>query len=309
MPLTPKNTMVASAAALVIVAGLSTAGAQEASEASAAAAPAAAEETPRDPDAVVARVGNETVTEGELALAEEAFEAELANVPEDERRSALIDAMVNMELLAQGARDAGLDQGPEYADRLEFLRVQALRNAYVEQTIVDGLTDEEIAEGYQTLVVDRHTPEPEVRARHILVDTKEEAEKLIAELKEGADFAELAKQSKDPSGQNGGDLGFFGTGQMVPPFEEAAFALEAGELTEEPVESQFGWHIIQVDETRMSMPPSLAEVEGQLRNYLLRQKFESVLAELRDKYVVEIVAPPATEGETPASDTPAPADN
>ena len=173
-----------------------------------------------------------------------------------------------------------------------------------------------LQDGYQSLVVKAHKPVPQVRARHILVDTKEEAEKIIEELKGGADFAELAKQSKDPSGQNGGDLGFFGAGQMVPEFEKAAFALEPGQFTQEPVKSQFGWHVIKVEEKRMSEPPSFAEVEAQLRNYLMRQKFETVLAGLRDKYPVEIVdqpAAPAAPEAAPATpeaapETPAPAE-
>lgn len=272
----------------------------------AAAAPAV------DPDTVVAKVGDATVTEKEVQIAREAFAGELANVPEAQWRSVLIDAVVNMELLALAARDESLDQGPDFAARVEFLKLQALRNLYVDHAIVNGVTDEELQEGYKTLVVGAHKPAPQVRARHILVDTKEEAEKIIEELKGGADFAELAKQSKDPSGQNGGDLGFFGQGQMVPEFEKAAFALEPGQFTEEPVHSQFGWHVIKVEEKRMSEPPAFADVEAQLKNYLVRQKFETVLAGLRDKYPVEIVdptagpaAPEATPDAEPADAAPA----
>ena len=101
-----------------------------------------------------------------------------------------------------------------------------------------------------------------MHARHILVDTKEEAEKIIDDLKGGASFEELAKQSKDPSGQNGGDLGFFGEGQMVPEFEKAAFALEPGQFTQEPVQTQFGWHVIKVEEKRMSAAAGLRRGGG-----------------------------------------------
>ena len=273
-------------------------------------AEAASAEPARDPDTVLATVGDNKVTERELQIAKDAFASELTNVPEAQQRSVLIDAVVNMELLAQAARDENLDQGPDFDARAEFLRLQALRNLYVEHAIVNGLTDAELQDGYQSLVVKAHKPVPQVRARHILVDTKEEAEKIIEELKGGADFAELAKQSKDPSGQNGGDLGFFGAGQMVPEFEKAAFALEPGQITQEPVKSQFGWHVIKVEEKRMSEPPSFAEVEAQLRNYLMRQKFETILAGLRDKYPVEIVdqpAAPAAPEAAPAAPEAAPA--
>jgi peptidyl-prolyl cis-trans isomerase C len=287
-------------------------------EGAAAATPAApAAEPARDPNAVVARAGDATVTEGEVALAEEAFSNELANVPQEQRRSVLVDAVLNMELMAQGARDAGLDKGPEFDRRLDFLRLQALRNVYVEHEVVKELTDAELQETYKTLVLAEHKPEQQVHARHILVDTKEAAEKIIADLKGGAAFEELAKQSKDPSGQNGGDLGFFGAGQMVPPFEAAAFALEPGQVTQEPVQSEYGWHVIKVEEKRMSEPPPFAEVEEQLRSYVLRQKFEQVMTGLRDKYPVEILDPTAlpapepaapVEGEAaPAVEEPAPA--
>ncbi len=278
-------------------------------------APAA--EPARDPSAVVARAGDATVTEGEVALAREAFSNELSNVPQEQWRSVLVDAVVNMELMAQGARDAGLDKGPEFERRLEFLRLQALRNAYVEKQVVKELTDTELQEAYKTLVLAEHKPEQQVHARHILVDTKETAEKVIEDLKGGVSFEELAKQSKDPSGQNGGDLGFFGAGQMVPPFEAAAFALEPGQFTQEPVQSEYGWHVIKIEEKRMSEPPPFAEVEEQLRSYVLRQKFEQVMTVLRDKYPVEIIDPTAmpapepaapVEGEAaPAVEEPAPA--
>jgi peptidyl-prolyl cis-trans isomerase C len=282
----------------------------------AAAAPPAAEPV-RDPSTVVAKAGSAIITEGDVELAREAFANELANVPKEQWRSVLVDAVVNMELMAQGARDAGLDKGPEFERRLDFLRLQALRNVYVEHEVVKSVPDSELQETYQTLVVSQHKPEQQVHARHILVDTKEAAEKIIEELKGGASFEELAKQSKDPSGQNGGDLGFFGPGQMVPPFETAALALEPGQITQEPVQTEYGWHVIKVEEKRMSQPPTFDEVKEQLRNYVLRQKFEQVTAALREKYPVEIIDPtampaaepaPPAEGEgAPAAEEPAPA--
>jgi peptidyl-prolyl cis-trans isomerase C len=273
-------------------------------------APAATPAAPVDPDTVLAKVGDTTITQREVDLAKDAFANELANVPQAQQRSVLVDAVVNMQLLAQAAHDQGLDSSSEFDAQLAFLKLQALRNAYVDKTIVGSLTDAELQQGYQDLVVKGFKPEPQVRARHILVDTKEEAEKIIGELDKGAKFEDLAKQSKDPSGQNGGDLGFFGKGQMVPEFEQAAFALEPGQYTKEPVKSQFGWHVIKVEEKRMSAPPAFTDVEGQLRNYLLRQKFDTTLTALRDKYPVQILDPtvtplPPTDGGAPAGDAPA----
>ena len=274
------------------------------------ATPPAQGEPARNPNDVVAKVGDTVITEQDVTIARQEFASELGNVPQNEQRGLLIDALVNMEMLAQAARDAGLDKAPAFEERLEFFEAQALRNLYVEQNIVNAITPEDLQGGYERLVRSEHKPQEEVHARHILVDTKEEAEKVIADLKAGASFEELAKQSKDPSGQNGGDLGFFGRGQMVKPFEDAAFALEPGAITEQPVQSQFGWHVIRLEETRMSEPPALADVEDQLRNFLLREKFQATLAELRAKYDVEIVgqaaeAPPAQpEGTAPAGAAP-----
>jgi len=310
MPFPQTILAAASAAALLAATPWIAAQAQDAGQPAAeqpnaapeAASPAAQPEPVRNPTDVVARVGDETVTEAEVALARKEFASELGQVPPEQQRSVLIDALVNMKLLAKAARDEKLDQGPEFAQGLEFLRLQALRNAYVQNRIVNSLTPEDLRKGYETMILAEHKPEEQIRARHILVDSKEAAEKIIADLKAGAAFEELAKQSKDPSGQNGGDLGFFGRGQMVPPFEQAAFALQPGQMTETPVQSEFGWHVIKLEEKRMSEPPKLEEVEGELRNFLLRQKFEAEMAALRSKYPVEIVGQPAAPaGEQPQS--------
>lgn len=299
MPPITRFSMAASAALLLMAVSGPAALAQDApADAPATAAPAAAApETPVDPNAVVATVGDAKITEKQLELARESFGSELAQVPEANKRSVLIDALVNMQLLANAAHDEGLDKGPDYDARLAFAELQTARNAYVEHAVVNGLTDEEVQKGYEDLIVKQHKPELEVHAKHILVDTKEKAEEIIKELNNGASFEELAKQSKDPSGQNGGDLGFFSHGQMVPEFEKAAFALKPGEMTQEPVQSKFGWHVIKVEETRMSEPPKLAQVETELRNYLMRQKFQTVLTDLRAKYPVSVEGAP--EGAAP----------
>ncbi len=300
----------ASAVFLLLTVGAPFATAQDASEAPAAEAPAPM----RDPKAVVARVGDKEVTEGDIELAREAFAAELSQVAPDQQRSVTIDAYINLELMAQAARDAGLDQTEAFEQRLEFLKLQALRNLFIQENLLGALTDEEVQAGYQSLVVETHEPKPTIRARHILVETKEAAEKIIEELNGGAAFEELAKQSIDPSGQRGGDLGFFPRGQMVKPFEDAAFALQPGETVEEPVETQYGWHVIKVEEQGVTEPPPLMQIEAELRSYLNRQKFEMLIAGLRDEYTVEMIAAPEAEAsaggeEEPAAEEPASTDN
>jgi peptidyl-prolyl cis-trans isomerase C len=294
----------ACAAALLLAGGLFAVRAQDAAQPAPAAGEAATAAPARNPDEVVARVGGETVTEGELEIVREALQSQLATLPPEQQRSVLIDTMVSMKLLALAGRDAGLADTPEHKQRLAFLEMQALRNAYADQAIADAVTDAELQEGYKNIVVAQHQADEEVHARHILVETKEAADKVVADLKAGGSFEDLAKQSKDPSGQNGGDLGFFGKGQMVPEFEAAAFALEPGSFTEEPIQSQFGWHVIKLEEKRMSQPPAFDAVKEQLTAFLQRQKFDAILTELRSRYPVEIVGAPAG---TPAPDPAAPA--
>jgi peptidyl-prolyl cis-trans isomerase C len=161
-----------------------------------AADTAAPPEPPRDPTTVVAKAGSAEITEGDIALAQEAFASELANVPKEQQRSVLVDAIVNMQLMAQGAQAAGLDKGPEFDRRLQFLRLQALRNVFVQHEVVKNVPDSELQQAYQTLVVAQHKPEQQVHARHILVDTKEAAEKIIADLKGGVKGSEWPERRR-----------------------------------------------------------------------------------------------------------------
>jgi peptidyl-prolyl cis-trans isomerase C len=314
MSLPEKYRTAAAALLLLLASGAAAVLAQDGTvEPGTEASPAEAAEPPveapaRNPTDVVARVGDEEITEQQITIAETEFANELAQVPEEERRSVLIDAVVNVKLLAQAARDEGLDQGEEFQQLLEFRTEQVLRNEYIEKIIQPSLTEEDLQQGYQELVVGQHEPQEEVHARHILVETEEEAQRIIDQLNEGASFAELATQSLDQTGQNGGDLGFFGRGQMVPPFEEAAFALEPGAFTQAPVQSEFGWHVILVEEKRMSEPPPFADLEQQLRDYLLRQKFDETLTALREEYGVEIVGEPADDADATEGEAPEPED-
>src|SRR5690606_36060757 len=126
-------------------------------------------------------------------------------------------------------------------------------------------------------------PQEEIRARHILLKSREEAEAVIDKLEAGADFVELAKtESAGPSGPTGGDLGFFGKGQMVPEFENAAFALADGEFTRDPVQTQFGWHVIPREEHRTQPPPEFDAVKDQVRQIVMGEKYRALLADIRE---------------------------
>ncbi len=153
------------------------------------------------------------------------------------------------------------------------------------------VTDEALKDQYEAFL-EANPPQPEVSARHILLKEEAEAKAAIVALDGGADFAELARErSTGPSGPNGGDLGFFTKEQMVPEFAEVAFAMEPGSHSEEPVQTQFGWHVIKVEARRDSQPPAFEEMADQLRDEASRAAVTEVLSGLREAAAVEIVDP------------------
>ena len=240
-------------------------------------------------DDIVARVGETAITESDVALAMADFAAELERVPEAQRRGVIIDVLVDIQLLAAAAREKGLHETEAFTRRIEFLTARALRNAYVQSEIADTITDDEVSMEYENQTAN-FEPQDQVHARHILVASKEEAEAIIAELDGGADFAKLAtEKSTGPSGPNGGDLGTFARGQMVPEFETAAFGLDAGAHSAAPVQTQFGWHVIKVEEKTKTAPPPLEQVREQIRNVIVRKKFEAAMFDIRARIPVEIV--------------------
>lgn len=244
-----------------------------------------------DDSAVVATVGDASITQGDLAAAQNEIGAQFDRLPEEQRRLAVLSALIDIKALAQEAEKANLQDEPEVASEIAFQRDRSLHNAYFARNGVAAVTDEDLQARYDAEIGAMPATE-EVRARHILVKTKEEAETAIQQLDEGADFATVAQElSTGPSGPEGGDLGFFSAGQMVPPFEAAAFALEAGEYTKEPVETQFGWHVIRVEEKRQAEPPSFDQVKEQVRQVVLRERYMELVQQARSELTVEYVDP------------------
>lgn len=247
------------------------------------AAPAFAQQ---DSEGVVARVDGEAITEADLATAMDDFGSSLANYPPNQRRAILIDVLVNLKVMANAAQKAGMADTDEFTRRMQFLRDRALRDAYFDAEVGSKVTEEDLRQAYEENVAS--DKQQEVRARHILVNTEEEAKAVIEELDGGADFAELAKQkSTGPSSADGGDLGFFGEGDMVPQFWEAASALKAGEVSG-PVQTEFGWHVIKVEEIRDREPPPFEALTDQIREFLVRQRFTQVIEGLKKDAVIEI---------------------
>jgi peptidyl-prolyl cis-trans isomerase C len=285
LPLTMVAALTASAYAQETApAGEPAAPATEAQQAAPAAAP--------DPAKVVATIDGQPVTEADLALALASVDQQYSQLPPDQRRAAAFMAILEIKLAAAKAVAEGLDKDADFERRMAFLRDRALHSEVIEKDIGAKITDEEVRARYDKQISET-PPTNEIKARHILVKTKEEADAIIKQLDGGADFEKLANEhTTDPSGKTtGGDLGYFAQGQMVPEFETAAFALEVGAYTKQPVQSQFGWHIIKVEEKRMSAPPPIEQVQEQLAQQVIYQTFEEVVAPLKAASPVNIPDP------------------
>lgn len=255
-------------------------------------APAAADAAQAPaPDAVVATVGDMKIHEWELQMAEDSLDQQFANMPEEQRRVAALSTAIDVKMLAKKAEEAGLDKTDEFKHDMEFSRERTLHNLYFKDKVVDAITPAEIKARYDKEVA-AQPPEEEVKARHILVKTKEEAEDIIKQLDKGADFAKLAKEkSTGPSADKGGELGYFTKDQMVPEFSKAAFALKPGQYTEQPVHTQFGWHVIQVEAKRKVPPPPLDQVSDQVKQVLMRERYFDILQSARKDMKIDVKDP------------------
>lgn len=218
---------------------------------------------------------------------------------------AMIERTIDLELILKASEQAGLREDPEVQEQIEVIARDVMRQTYLERLAEDAVTETELQQAYDTYLADN--PPEEVRARHILVQSEAEAVEIIGQLDGGADFATLAQEkSTGPTGENGGDLGYFQRGQMVAPFAEAAFSLDPGTYTAEPVQTQFGWHVILVEDKRTNEPPSLADLEPQLRQQLEQDAIQAHLSELREGAEIEVVEPeaPAEPGAEPGAEPP-----
>ncbi len=236
----------------------------------------------------VARVNGADITDTELAFAEAEVGAEIAGLPAESRRRVLVEYLIEAHLFAEEAIKGQLNSGKDFENRLAYYKLRALRDTFYEKKVRESVTDAQAKAAYDEQI-GKLKPEPEVRARHILVKTEEEAKDIIAQLKAGADFNELAKKSSDgPSAHTGGDLGYFSRGQMVKAFEDAAFALEAGQISA-PVKSEFGWHVIKVEDKRNRPLPSFEEVKDQISASLIQTQLKDTVQKLRGAAKVDIL--------------------
>jgi peptidyl-prolyl cis-trans isomerase C len=263
--------------------------------------PAATEAAPAapalDPATVVATVDGAEITEADVKLAETELDQQFAQLTPEQKRAAALSAIIEIRVMSNKAKASGLDNDPAFKRRIEFLNQRALHAELIDKEVAPQINDEAVRARYDKEMA-AATPVNEVKAAHILVKTKEEAEAIIKELDGGADFAAIAKEkSTDPgSGAAGGDLGYFSAGQMVPEFEKAAFALNPGEYTKTPVESQFGFHIIKLEDKRAKQPPAFDAVKDQIRQVVFRDKYFETVKTLRDAAKVEITDPALKAG-------------
>lgn len=274
----------------------------------AAPPPAAAPAPAADPNPVLARVdGQEIRLEEVIAAAAEAMPAELRSVPPQVLRTMLppevfnqlLDRAISDRAMVIAARRANVQDDPEFQARMRAFEENALRDTLLRREVLPRLTDEALRARHAR--DQAAAPEQEeVRARHILVPNEADARAIITQIQGGANFEEVARsRSTDPAGRNGGDLGFFARGDMVPEFANAAFALQPGQLSPNPVRTQFGWHVIRVEERRTSRGPAFEEARDTLRQRMIEEEVNAVIERVRAATTIERVEAPAAPA-TPA---------
>lgn len=242
-------------------------------------------------DKVVATIDGKPITEGDLAVAESEIGSDMGTMPADQKRTSLLEFLIDNQLFAEAAENEKLNDGPDFQTRLNYLKRRALRELYFDKVIKASVSEADARKIYDEQVK-LLKPEEEVSARHILVDTEAEAKALKEKIDKGADFAQLAKEnSKDPgSKDDGGNLGYFGHGQMVPQFEEVVFKLKKGEVSD-PVKTQFGWHLVKLEDRRVKQPPAFEIVKDRIIQSMLLKKAQQTAIALRSKAKIEIVDP------------------
>ncbi len=229
---------------------------------------------------VLATVNGQEITQADLENAYRSLPPQYQQVPLGQIQSQLLDQMIDQQLLLELARERGLQDDDEVQSAMARAQDDVLRQAVLEDEVMKATSDDALQSAFEERKASIE-PEDEVHARHILVENEEDARAIIEELDGGADFETLAKEkSTGPSGPSGGDLGYFKKGAMVPEFAEAAFSMEPGEYSSEPVQTQFGWHIIRGEDKRAA-EIAFEEVAPELREELARDAVTQLLEETR----------------------------
>jgi peptidyl-prolyl cis-trans isomerase C len=243
-------------------------------------------------DPVMARVNGVEIKESDLALAEEDVGADIQAASPEAKRDHLISYLADIIMVTQAADRKKVADNPDFKRRLAFLRNKLLMGFELQEEAKSAVSDDALHQTYDDAVKSTGGQE-EVRARHILLENEDEAKAILDQLKGGGDFAALAKEkSKDPGAAEGGDLGYFTKDQMVPEFAEVAFKMYPGQLSN-PVKTQFGWHIIKVEDKRTKQPPEFEKVKDQIEAFLTRKAQTEFIAKLRQSAKIERLDKPA----------------
>jgi peptidyl-prolyl cis-trans isomerase C len=265
----------------------------------------------QDKDPLVAKVNGVEVHQSDLAVAED----EAGQIPQmspEAKQDYLVQFVADMILVSKAAQDKKFGDSAEFKRKLEFARKKLLMEGLLQSVGKEALTDEAMHKVYDE-AVKQVAEEKEVHARHILFrapagdekagkEAEDKVKAVIVRLKKGEDFAKVAAEiTEDPSGKaNGGDLGYFTKEQMVPEFSDAAFKLETGQISE-PVKTQFGWHLIKVEEKRTKQAPKFEEVKPQIENYVVRKAQAELVTKLRADAKIERMDKPAKADDKPAA--------
>jgi peptidyl-prolyl cis-trans isomerase C len=239
-------------------------------------------------DPVVARVNGSEIRRSDVMRTIANLPPQVQQMPVQMIYPAIIDQIVNGKLVAQAGYAQNLQNDPTAAERLKRAEERIVQELYLSRAVEQRITDDKLQEAYKRYK-DENPPQDEVKASHILVESEDQAKQIIDQIKKGGKFADLAKEKSTDkgSGQQGGDLGYFTKDQMVEPFAEAAFAMKPGDVSQTPVQSQFGWHVIKVEDKRKTAPPSFDEVKDQLRSQISDDIIGNVVDDLRKDAKVE----------------------
>lgn len=240
------------------------------------------------PDKAVARVNGYNITVKEVELASDDLRPQLEQIPANLRFAFVVEYLIERHLLAQEALKQNITESDEYKRRLKFYQAKALRDAYFTNELAPSVTEEKVREAYDKEAAKVPT-QKRARARHILVNSEDDAKKVIERLNNGEKFEDVAKQvSLDGSREYGGDLGFFTEGEMVPEFSKAVFALKKGDISG-PVKTDFGWHVIKLEDIQEGGAQPYDSVKDPIRLVMLRKAVQDKVFELRGAGKIEVL--------------------
>ena len=236
---------------------------------------------------IVANVNNEDISLETMIHAMNELPPEIQSQPFMSYYEDLLERVIDIKLFAQEGKKMKLNEEPSVRAAIDFVIEKVLMQAFLSKYVQENIKEENLKASYNNFIADE-TSREEIKASHILMDTENEAIDVINMLNDGDDFAELAKnKSTGPSGPSGGDLGWFKRGQMVPPFEKAAFSLNKNEISQRPVQTQFGWHVIKIFDKRIPEAPSYESMKSKLIQDLERKIVSKKIQDLRNDALIE----------------------